>query len=102
MSWLSSLPVLGDLVGKGMDKLFPDKSSAREQQAALNRAELDGAPPSRLRLWRSFLGWALALLFVWEAVARPVLVTYWPDITLPPPVLGEVVKLLLFMLGGAF
>lgn len=102
MSWLSSLPVLGGLVGKGMDKLFPDKSASREQQTALNRAELDGAPPSRLRLWRSFLGWALALLFVWEAVARPALVTYWPDITLPPSVLGEVVKLLLFMLGGAF
>ena len=99
MSWLSSIT---GLLGKGLDKIWPDKEKCREQQAALNQAELAGAPPSRLRLWRSFLGWILALLFVWEAVARPGIVTYWPDVTLPPSVLGEVVKLLLFMLGGAF
>lgn len=99
MSWFRSVT---DLIGKGMDKIWPDKSKAREQQTALNAEELKGAPASRLRLWRSFLGWTLALLFVWEAVVRPVIVTYWPDATLPPSVLGEVVKLLLFMLGGAF
>ena len=102
MKFLKSLPFLGQLAEKIVEKVSPDKSASRAEQVALDRAELEGAPPSRLRLWRSFLGWALALLFVWEAVARPVLVTYWPDITLPPPVLGEVVKLLLFMLGGAF
>ena len=99
MSWLSSIT---GLLGKGLDKIWPDKEKCREQQAALNQAELAGAPPSWLRRWRYFLGWILALLFVWEAVARPVIVTYWPDVTLPPSVLGEVVKLLLFMLGGAF
>lgn len=99
MSWLTSIT---GLVGKGLDKLWPDKSEARKQQSEINTEELKGAPASRLRLWRSFLGWVLALLFVWEAVARPVLVTYWPDVTLPPSALGEVVKLLLFMLGGAF
>ena len=91
-----------DLIGKGMDKIWPDKSKAREQQTALNAEELKGAPPSRLRLWRSFLGWTLALLFVWETIARPIIVTYWPNATLPPSVLEEVIKLLLFMLGGAF
>lgn len=91
-----------DLIGKGMDKIWPDKSKAREQQTALNTEELKGAPPSRLRLWRSFLGWTLALLFVWETIARPIIVTYWPNATLPPSVLEEVIKLLLFMLGGAF
>jgi hypothetical protein len=96
VSWLT------DLIGKGVDKIWPDKSKAREQQTALNAEELKGAPPSRLRLWRSFLGWTLALLFVWETIARPIIVTYWPDATLPPSVLEEVIKLLLFMLGGAF
>lgn len=96
MSWWS------DLIGKGMDKIWPDKSEARRQQSEINQEELKGAPSSRLRLWRSFLGWVLALLFVWEAVGRPIIVTYWPDVTLPPSVLGEVVRLLLFMLGGAF
>lgn len=102
MSWLSSIPVLGGVLEKGMDKLWPDKAESRKQQSELNRAELEGAPQSGLRLWRSFLGWVLALLFVWEAVARPVIVTYWPESTLPPSVLEEVIKLLLFMLGGAF
>jgi hypothetical protein len=96
MSWLT------DLIGKGMDKLWPDKSKAREQQTALNAEELKGAPSSKLRLWRSFLGWALALCFVWEVMLRPSIVTYWPHLTLPPSMLEEVCKLLLFMLGGAF
>lgn len=96
MSWLT------DLIGKGVDKIWPDKSKAREQQTALNQEELKGAPTSKLRLWRSFLGWALALCFVWEVVVRPVIVTYWPSVTLPPSMLEEVCKLLLFMLGGAF
>lgn len=99
---MSVFSSIADLIGKGMDKIWPDKEKCREQQTALNQEELKGAPASKLRLWRSFLGWTLALLFVWEAVARPVIVTYWPDVTLPPSVLGEVVKLLLFMLGGAF
>ena len=96
MSWLT------DLIGKGVDKIWPDKSKAREQQTALNAEELKGAPTSKLRLWRSFLGWALALCFVWEVAVRPVIVTYWPSLTLPPSMLEEVCKLLLFMLGGAF
>lgn len=99
MSWFSSI---SGLLSKGMDKIWPDKSKAREQQTTLNAEELKGAPPSRLRLWRSFLGWVLALLFVWEAAVRPIIVTYWPNATLPPSVLEEVIKLLLFMLGGAF
>lgn len=96
MSWLT------DLIGKGVDKIWPDKSKAREQQTALNAEELKGAPTSKLRLWRSFLGWSLALCFVWEVAVRPVIVTYWPSLTLPPSMLEEVCKLLLFMLGGAF
>lgn len=96
MSWLT------DLIGKGVDKIWPDKSKAREQQTALNAEELKGAPQSKLRLWRSALGWALLVCFVWEVMIRPVLVTYWPTLTLPPSMLEEVCKLLLFMLGGAF
>lgn len=99
MSWLSGLT---GLIGKGMDKIWPDKSKAREQQVELNKAELQGAPASKLRLWRSFLGWVLAILFVWEVAVRPVIVTYWPGAKLPPSALEEVVKLLLFMVGGAF
>lgn len=102
MSWLSSLPVLGGVLEKGMEKLFPDKAKAREQQAEIDKAEIAGAPPSRLRLWRSFLGWVLALLFVWEVVFRTVISTYWPGVKLPPSVLKEITSLLLGMLGLGF
>ena len=40
MSWLT------DLIGKGVDKIWPDKSEARAQQVALNQEELKGAPQS--------------------------------------------------------
>lgn len=96
MSWWS------DLIGKGMDKIWPDKSKCREQQVELNAEELKGAPSSKLRLWRPFLGWTLSLLFVWEAVGRPIMVTYWPDVTLPPSTLEVVSKMLFLMLGVAF
>lgn len=99
MSFITSLPVLGQLAAKVVDRLTPDKGESRRAQAELNKAEVEGAPPSRLRLWRSFLGWVLALCFAWEAVARPVLVTYWPGAVLPPPMLEAVQTLLLGMLG---
>ena len=99
MNIINSLPVLGKLAASLLNKLAPDKAEARREQAALDRAELEGAPPSRLRLWRSFLGWVLALCFAWEAVLRPVLVTYWPRAVLPPPMLEAVQTLLLGMLG---
>ena len=67
---------------KALEKVFPDRARAREAQAKINEAEICGAPPSRLRLWRSFLGWALSLAFVWEAIARPIIVTYWPQVVL--------------------
>lgn len=102
MNILTKVPVLGGLAAKVLDRLAPDKAEERREQAALDRVELEGAPPSRLRLWRSFLGWVLALCFAWEAVIRPVLVTYWPRLVLPPPMLDAVQTLLLGMLGLGF
>ena len=102
MSLLTSLPVLGKLAEKVLEKVAPDRAASRAEQVALDRAELEGAPPSRLRLWRCFLGWALSLCFVWEAVCRPFLLTYWPALTLPPSTLEAVQALLLGMLGLGF
>ncbi len=87
---------------KALEKVFPDRARAREAQAKINEAEICGAPPSRLRLWRSFLGWALSLAFVWEAIARPIIVTYWPQVVLPPSAIREISSLLLGMLGLGF
>lgn len=102
MSLLSSLPLFGKLAEKVLEKVAPDRAASRAEQVALDRAELEGAPPSRLRLWRPFLGWVLALCFVWEAVLRPVLLTYWPGARLPPSTLEAVQVLLAGMLGLGF
>ena len=42
-------------------------------QIRLNEREAENAPSSVLRLWRSFLGWVLALLFCWEVPVRLLL-----------------------------
>jgi hypothetical protein len=97
--WLEAILGIG---GKTLDKVFPDRAASREQQSKVNEAEVSGAPASRLRLWRSFLGWALALLFVWEVAGRSIIVTYWPDAKLPPSMLKEVMSMLLGMLGLGF
>lgn len=99
MSWLSSIPVIGGLFETVANRISPDKSKVLEAQSRINEAEVSGAPPSRLRLWRSFLGWVLALTLAWEVVARPVIMTYWPDATLPPSMIGEIRHILLAMLG---
>lgn len=93
---------LGDIFGKVLDKVSPDRAATREAQSRINEAEVTGAPASRLRLWRSFLGWVLTLLFVWEVAGRTVIMTYWPDIKLPPSVLKEISTVLLGMLGLGF
>ena len=99
---LNPFTALSSLFGKVLDTISPDKSATREAQARLNEAEIQGAPPSRLRLWRSFLGWTLAVLFVWEVVVRTAILTYWPDTLLPPSVLREITTLLVGMLGLGF
>lgn len=87
---------------KALDRVFPDRAASREAQSRINESEVSGAPASRLRLWRSFLGWALALSFVWEIMLRPLVATYWPEIVLPPSFIKETTSLLLGMLGLGF
>jgi len=99
---MNTLKTLASAAGRAVEKLFPDKAEARRQQVELNRAELAGAPSSRLRLWRSFLMWVLSLCFAWEVAARPVLLTYWPALRLPPSMLEEVQTLLLGAMGLGF
>ncbi len=99
---ISSIPGLGKLLDKATDRIFPDKAASREAQSRINEQEVAGGPPSRLRLWRGFLGWALSLLFVWEVAGRTVILTYWPHVAPPPSVLKEISALLLGMLGLGF
>lgn len=82
-----------------LSKILGKNEESRKAQTRLNEAEIAGAPQSALRLWRSALGWCLALAFVWEIVIRPVIQTYWPQASLPPSFMEEISGLLMTMLG---
>lgn len=88
--------------GKALGAIFPDRAAGREAQSRINEIEAGGAPMSRLRLWRCFLGWILTLLFVWEVVGRLILIPMffadWGK-SLPPSALDQIMALLLGMLG---
>lgn len=89
------------LIGKAL----PDRSKTAEAQSPINEAEVSGAPPSRLRLWRSFLGWSLSLILLWEVAGRLILIPlFFPEWgkTLPPSSLDHVMTLLMGMLGLGF
>lgn len=96
--------LLGGVAG-GLSRVLPDRSRQNETQGRINEVEAGGAPASRLRLWRSFLGWMLSLLFAWEVVGRmiviPLFFADWEG-ALPPSALDQIMGLLLGMLGLGF
>ena len=98
---MNPLAALAGLVGKVFDRLLPDKSKINDAQSRINEAEVAGGGASIFRHWRGMLGTGLTLAFLWEVIARPVIVTYWPNATLPPSMLKEILTLLLGMLGLA-
>ena len=102
MGLLTSIPFLGDLLSKVTDKIAPDKSKILEGQSKINELEIAGAPTSKLRLWRSLLGCLLVFAIAWELIGRPIITTYWPEATLPPSMLKEIMHILLGMLGLGF
>jgi len=65
--WRTLGKALGNLA-RVADRLLSRNERRCEAQSRINESEVSGAPQSRLRLWRSFLGWALSLLFVWARV----------------------------------
>lgn len=98
-------PILANLGSTIVGKLLPDRSKSSEAQARINEAEVSKAPPTRLLLWRSFLGWVLSLLFAWEVAGRLVVIPFFfPELgkALPPSVLEHILTLLMGMLGLGF
>lgn len=98
--WALLGKLLGGVIG-GAGRILPDRDRQNEAQSRINEAEVSGAPSSRLRLWRSFLGWVLSVAFLWELL-RPVILHYIPDADLPPSMIKEITTLLLGMLGLGF
>ena len=60
--WTLLGTLIGGLTG-AVGKMLPDRNQQNEAQSRINEAEVNGAPASPLRLWRSFLGWMLTLSF---------------------------------------
>ena len=98
---LNPVTAVAGLFGKIFDRVLPDRSKVNEAQSRINEAEVAAGGSSMLRHWRGFLGWVLSIVFVWEAVVRTIIVTYWPETELPPSILKEVTTLLIGMLGLA-
>ena len=98
----------GGLAGelaRASERALSGRASQNEAQGRINSAEVEGAPPSRLRLWRSFLGWTLSLLFAWEVVGRLIVIPLLlPGLErrLPPSALDQILTVLLGMLGLGF
>ena len=93
---------LARMGGKLIGKILPDRSRANDAQHRINEAEVAGGPPSRLRLWRSALGWVLVVLLVWEIPVRLIIVPMFFPVwgkTLPPSCLDQVLTMLMTMLG---
>ena len=83
---------VGSIVGRSL----PDRNRQNEGQSRINEAEVSGAPASRMRLWRSFLGWILGRM-----VIAPLFFAQWGQ-NLPPSALDQIMALLLGMLGLGF
>ncbi len=96
---------LASLGEKVVGKILVDRSKSAEAQSRINEAEVAGGPASILRLWRSFLGWVLTLIFAWEVAGRLILIPlFFPELlpTLPPSALDKTASLLFGMLGLGF
>lgn len=92
-------------LARASERVLTGRVSQNDAQARINGVEVEGAPKSRLRLWRSFLGWVLALLFAWEVVGRLILIPLLlPGLLprLPPSALDQILTVLLGMLGLGF
>lgn len=124
MSLTALLPSLLDLVGK----LFPDpekKAEAQRKLIELQQAgelkELDVALQTQLAQielnkaeaqslsrfnsgWRPFIGWVCGAALLYQYIARPLLtwgaaLAGYPDIVAPELDLGDIITLMLGMLG---
>ena len=92
-------------LAKASERVLSGRASQNEAQGRINSAEIGGAPSSRLRLWRSVLGWVLTLLFAWEVAGRLIVIPLlFPELerTLPPSALDQILAVLLGMLGRGF
>lgn len=98
--------LLATLGAKLIGKVLPDRSENNKAQHTLNAKEIEGAPPSKARNWRAYLGLSLTLLFVWEVGVIRIVVPLWfpekQEQFMAVSQLDHIMTLLLGLLGIGF
>ena len=90
--WLTSLLGIG---GRVLDKILPDRAKFQEKNLEIN-AETERASGGRMTP-RKLMMYLLCLV-----VARPIIVTYWPETPLPQSMLKEVMLAVSSLFGLGF
>lgn len=86
----------------GEFKVIDAELQAMQMQADVNRVEAGSADPFTSR-WRPFIGWVCGAALCWHYIGRPVaewgLLMAGKDIQIPAVDLGDLIVILLGMLG---
>lgn len=113
MSDITGLGAVADLAGTVINKIWPDKSEAEKQQLAaavsliqgqiaINQAEASN-PSVFVSGWRPAIGWVCGMACAWNWIGLPIvkagLAIYGQPLQLSPADIGEMMPILLGMLG---
>ena len=110
---LDPLTAVADLAGSVINKIWPDKTEAEKAQLAaavslvqgqlaINQAEASN-PSVFVSGWRPAIGWICGMACAWNWIGLPIaklgLALYGHPITISPADIGEMMPILLGMLG---
>lgn len=110
---ITGLGAVADLAGTVINKIWPDKSEQEKQQLAnafaivqgqldINKAEASN-PSVFVSGWRPAIGWVCGMACAWNWVGLPIvkagLAIYGQPLMLSPADIGEMMPILLGMLG---
>ena len=110
---ITGLGAVADLAGTVINKIWPDKSEQEKQQLAnafaivqgqleINKAEASN-PSIFVSGWRPAIGWVCGMACAWNWIGLPVvkagLAIYGHPLSLSPADIGEMMPILLGMLG---
>ena len=113
MADLTGLGSVADLAGTVISRIWPDKSEAEKQQLAaavslvqgqiaINQAEASN-PSVFVSGWRPAIGWVCGAACAWNWIGLPIvkagLAIYGHPLQLNPADIGEMMPILLGMLG---
>lgn len=110
---ITGLGAVSDLANTVINKIWPDKTEAEKQQLAaavmvvqgqLDVNKVEAANPSVfVSGWRPAIGWVCGAACAWNWVGLPIakagLMLAGHDLTLSPADIGEMMPILLGMLG---